>query len=74
MTGSVSEYMNEFSRLVEQLIAYGRHTDPVFFAMRFVDGMPDDIRQAVHMHRPTTLDTAFSLALLQEEMTNSSKR
>lgn len=48
MTESVSEYMNEFSRLVEQLIAYGRHTDPVFFAMRFVDGMPDDIRQAVH--------------------------
>lgn len=74
MTGTVSEYMAEYSRIVEQLIAYGRHTDPLYFAMRFVDGLRDDIRQAVHMHRPSTLDTACSLALLQEEMIDSCAR
>jgi hypothetical protein len=74
MTGTVSEYMAENSRIVEQLIAYGRHIDPLYFAMRFVDGLREDIRQAVHMHRPSTLDIACSLALLQEEMTESCTR
>jgi hypothetical protein len=74
MTGTVAEYITEFTKLVEQLIAYGKHTDPVYFAMHFVDGLRDDIRQAVHMHRPATLDSACSLALLQEEMAESGKR
>lgn len=59
---------------MEQLIAYGRHTDPVFYAMRFVDGLHDDIRNSVHMHRPSTLDSACALALWQEEMADSNRR
>jgi hypothetical protein len=59
---------------VEQLISYGKHTDPIYFAMPFVDGLRDDIHQTVHMHRPSTLDSACSLALLQEEMAESGKR
>jgi hypothetical protein len=73
MTGTVSEYIYEYTKIVEQLIAYGKHTDPVYFAMRFVDGLRNDIRQVVHMHHPSTLDSACSLALLQEEMANSDK-
>jgi hypothetical protein len=73
MTGIVSEYISEYTKIVEQLIAYGKYTDPVYFAMRFVDGLRHDIRQVVHMHRPSTLDFACSLALLQEEMADSSK-
>jgi transposase InsO family protein len=73
MSGTVSEYITEYTKIVEQLIAYGKHTDPIYFAMRFVDGLRDDIRQAVHMHRPSTLDSACSLALLQEEMAESGK-
>jgi hypothetical protein len=73
-SGTVTEYITEYTKLVDQLIAYGKHTNPVYFAMRFVDGLRDDIRQVVHMHRPSTLDSACSLALLQEEMLHSGQR
>jgi hypothetical protein len=73
MSGTISEYITEYTKIVEQLIAYGKHTDPIYFAMRFVDGLRDDICQAVHMHRPSTLDSACSLTLLQEEMAESDK-
>jgi len=67
-TGAVQEYIDKYTSLVDQLLAYGRNTDPIYYAMRFVDGLRADIRSAVHMHRPTTLDTACVLALLQEEL------
>ncbi|CAD6231683.1 unnamed protein product [Miscanthus lutarioriparius] len=62
------DYIDHFAGLIDQLVAYGRSTDPVFFAMRFVDGLRDDIRNTVHMQRPQTFDTASVLALLQEEL------
>jgi hypothetical protein len=34
---------------------------------RFIDGLRDDIRSVVLVHRPRNLDTASSIALLQEE-------
>jgi hypothetical protein len=49
---------------VNQLIAYGKNTDPIYYAMKFVDGLRDDIHSIVHMQRPSTLDTAVVLALL----------
>ena len=36
--------------------------------MSFVDGLHDDIRFAVHMQRPSSVDAACVLALLQEEL------
>ena len=54
--------------MVDQLLAYGRNTDPIYYAMRFVDGLRADIRVVVHMQRPQNLDTACVLALLQEEL------
>lgn len=73
-SGSVSEYIEQFSGLVDQLIAYSRNTDPIFYAMRFVDGLRGDIKAAVHLHRPANLDSACALALLQEEVGDSSSR
>jgi len=70
----VQEYIDKYTGLVEQLIAYGRNTDPLYFAMRFVDGLRADIRAAVHLQRPTTLDTACVLALLQEELVDPTRR
>jgi hypothetical protein len=35
---------------------------------RFIDGLREDIRAVVILHRPPTLDSACSLALLQEEV------
>lgn len=37
-TGSVSEYVDNFAQLVDQLTAYAHVTEPVYYAMRFVDG------------------------------------
>jgi len=42
--------------------------------MRFVDGLKDEIRIAVHMQRPQTFDTTSVLALLQEELHDPSKK
>lgn len=36
--------------------------------MHFVDGLCDDIRAAVYMQRPSSVDVAYVLALLQEEL------
>lgn len=73
-SGSVSEYIEKFSGLVDQLLAYGRNQDPLFYAMRFVDGLKDDIKAAVHLQRPATLDTACVLALLQEELAEPGRK
>lgn len=67
-TGVVQEYVTRFSTLIDQLQAYGCNIDPIYYAMRFVNGLRADIRSDVHMQCPTTLDTACTLALLQEEL------
>jgi hypothetical protein len=73
-TGSVQEYADKFTSIVDGLLAYGKNTDPIYYAMRFVDGLRDEIRTVVHMQRPDTLDIAVVLALLQEEMLDSSRK
>lgn len=52
---------------MHQLLAYGGANEPIYFVTKFVDGLKDNIRLAVMMLRPQDLDTACSLALLQEE-------
>jgi hypothetical protein len=73
-TAGVQEYADHFTKLVDQLLAYGKNKDPLFYAMRFVDGLRDDIRSAVQMQRPPTVDTSMVLALLQEELVDPSRR
>ena len=73
-TGSVQEYADKFTSIVDGLIAYGKNIDPIYYAMKFVDGLRDEIRTVVHMQRPGTLDTIVVLALLQEEMLDSSRK
>ena len=59
--------MEQFSVLVDHLAAYEAHADPLYYTMRFVDGLRDDIKSVIMVQHPTTLDTACSLALVQEE-------
>jgi hypothetical protein len=73
-THTVQDYIDKFTGLVEQLVAYSRTTDPLYYAMRFVDGLRVDIRNAVHLQRPSTLDTACMLALFQEELVDPARR
>jgi hypothetical protein len=67
-SSSVTEYVDKFAELVDQLNAYGHVTEPIYYAMKFVDGLWDDIRAAVSLHRPIDFDSAASLALLQEDV------
>jgi hypothetical protein len=72
-SGSVADYVSQFSELLDQLVAYGHVTEPIYYAMRFLDGLRSDIKSAVSLHRPTTFDTSASLALLQEDVTSAPK-
>ena len=40
---SVSAYVTAFSQLVDQLISYSPHADPLFYTQRFIDGLRSDI-------------------------------
>jgi hypothetical protein len=50
------------------LIAYGQsEVDHRYFTTRFIDGLKDDIKSIVLVQCSIALDTASTLALLQEE-------
>ena len=66
-TSTVSDYIEKFTDLFEQLKAYNPNPDKLYFTTRFVDGLREDIRSVVMVARPQNLDTACTLALLQEE-------
>jgi hypothetical protein len=49
-------------------------SDQRYYTTHFIDGLHDDIKVVVLVQRPIDLDTACSLALLQEETTISRRR
>lgn len=67
--GNVAEYVEQFDALVHQLLAPDSNLQPAFITSRFIDGLREDIKAIVTVHRPVDLDAACSLALLQEEVT-----
>lgn len=69
-TGSVIDYISHFDNLMHQLLAHDPLVNPVLLTGKFVDGLREDIRAVVMLHRPNDLDTASSLAILQEEVLN----
>lgn len=72
-TGSVSEYVDKFTELIDQLKSYNLNPDLLTYTTRFVDGLRDDIRAVILVARPTSLDSAYTLALLQEEVGGTSR-
>lgn len=66
-TASVQEYVDQFIALVENLSAYTPNPDHLSYTTRFIDGLRPDIRAIVIVQRSQNLDTACTLALLQEE-------
>jgi hypothetical protein len=73
-TSTVLDYGERFSTLFDQLKAYQPNPDFHYYTTCFVDGLRHDIRMVVALQHPSDLDTAYSLALLQEEMADSSKK
>jgi hypothetical protein len=72
--GSVIEYIDQFVALVDDLKAYAKHPDPLYYTQRFIDGLRDDIKAVLLVQRPSSLDTACVLAQLQEEALGLNKR
>jgi uncharacterized protein (DUF4213/DUF364 family) len=70
--GSVVEYVDKFSTLVDQLAVYESNANPLYYTMCFIDGLRNDIKSVVMIQRPATLDSACVLALVQEEALDSS--
>lgn len=68
MTATVNEYITQITTLIDQLNAYAKHPDPIYYVQRFIEGLRDDIKAVVLLQRPTSLDTACVLARLQEEV------
>jgi hypothetical protein len=67
-TSTVSDYLARYTSLVDQLTVYSPKHDKLYFTMRFIDGLRPDIKSVVLVQRPKDLDTAATLALLQEEV------
>lgn len=63
-TGTVSEYIEQFTTLIDQLRAYAPHLDPIYYTQRFIEGLRDDLKSVILVQRPSSLDTACLLAQL----------
>lgn len=72
-TTTVSKYIEKFTDLFEQLKAYNANPDKLYFTTRFIDGLREDIRSVVMVAHPQDLDSACTLALLQEELLDQGK-
>lgn len=53
---------------MDQLTAYEPNPDMLHYTTRFIDGLKPDIRLIVVVQRPIDLDTAYSIAVVQEEL------
>lgn len=73
-TSSITEYVERFVELVDQLTAYTTSIEPLYYIMRFIDGLCDDIRSVILVQCPNDLDNACTLALLQEEAGDHDRR
>jgi hypothetical protein len=65
---TVADYIERFDILMNHLMSYHEDTHPYYFLTRFIEGLRQDIRAVVMIQRPSDLDFACSLALLQEEV------
>jgi hypothetical protein len=73
-TGTVPQYVDQFSSLVDQLAAYEAEPNPLYYATRFVDGLRDNIKSIVMIQQPSNLDSECALALVQEEAADSGRK
>ena len=67
-TSTVSEYVERFNTIMHHMLAYKPDLDLMFFTTHFIDGLQKEIKSIVLIQQPEELETAVSLALLQEEI------
>jgi len=64
---TVEDYVAQFSALMDHIAAYESSLDQVHYTTKFLDGLKPGVR-LVAIQQPRDLDTAYSLALLYEEL------
>lgn len=67
-TSTVEEYVERFSELYDQLTAYETNPSAVHYVTRFMEGLTPSVRLLVGIQQPADLDSAYALALLSEEL------
>jgi hypothetical protein len=73
-TTDVLEYAGRFEHVKHRVLVHNRDIDEVFFVQKFLDGLKYNISNAITLHKPRMVDAALSLALMQEEMLEASKK
>lgn len=71
-TSTVEDYVRRFSDLVDRLSVHETNPDPIHYTTKFLDGLKPAVRVLVALQQPQNLDTAYTLALLYEELGDSS--
>lgn len=69
----MAEYVEQFTSLVDKLVAYESRTDHLYYTMCFIEGLKHDIKSIIMVQQPQNLDTACALALVKEEALDSTR-
>lgn len=69
-TGSVVEYVSQFAELIDQLAGYEDAPDSLHYITRFIDGLQPSVRVLVAVQISQDLETAYNIALVQEEVSD----
>jgi len=55
-TSDVQEYYDRFQTAMHKVLVHNKSFDDVFFVSKFLQGLKPDIRAAIALHKPRTVD------------------
>ncbi|CAN6360906.1 unnamed protein product [Urochloa humidicola] len=67
-TSTVLEYAERFESAKHKVLVHNKDMGEVFFVQKFLDGLYFSISDVISIHRPRTVDSALSMALMQEQI------
>lgn len=73
-TESVEDYVERFSQLYDQISVYEEEPNTVHYVTRFMEGLTPSVRLLVGIQQPEDLDSAYALAVLSEELGDTSSK
>lgn len=72
--GSVEAYRIQFEQVVYHIRLYDSSISETMLVSQFIIGLKEDVRNAVEMQLPTTIQRAATLAQVQEQLLQRRKR
>jgi hypothetical protein len=73
-TSTVEAYQKEFQTLIYQVSMYNPNYDEQFFISQFIKGLKAELRGTVESQVPETLERAFLLARVQQEVLEEARQ